>query len=304
MNDDEITDEIDKKYEKLLDAARGIDTTSDELNEESVNENNSGKPTDETSASNVVDMMLGKNVEKTIDSETMIQETQKRIWKSLKHGIEYDATEDRSDAFLRQHVNEKIHMVVLFVDLVGSTNISLTLPEEKVAIIISSFAQEMALAIKQHNGFVLKFVGDAVIGYFMHTSVLIAADNAVSCAQRMIQIMNQGVNPILNNYDYPDLLLHIGLDYGDNMIVRYGSDKEKSHVDILGPTMNIAAKIQSMAKPQQILVGQDVYDKIHPSLQEKFKKESWSKNEWKYNDKRTGEPYPVYSLDGLSLIHI
>ena len=298
MNDDEITDEIDKKYEKLLDAARGIDTASDELNEKSTDADNSEKSPNETSASNMIDMMLGKQSEKTIDSETMIQETQKRIWKSLKHGIEYDATVDRSDAFLRQHVNEKIHMVVLFVDLVGSTNISLTLPEEKVAIIISSFAQEMALAIKQHNGFVLKFVGDAVIGYFMHTSVLIAADNAVSCAQRMIQIMNQGVNPILNNYDYPDLLLHIGLDYGDNMIVRYGSDKEKSHVDILGPTMNIAAKIQSMAKPQQILVGQDVYDKIHPSLQEKFKKESWSKNEWKYNDKRTGEPYPVYSLDG------
>jgi len=298
MNDDEITDEIDKKYEKLLDEARGIDTTSDELNEETTDENNSEKVADETSASNVVDMMLGKHAEKTIDSETMIQETQKRIWKSLKHGIEYEATVDRSDAFLRQHVNEKIHMVVLFVDLVGSTNISLTLPEEKVAIIISSFAQEMALAIKQHNGFVLKFVGDAVIGYFMHTSVLIAADNAVSCAQRMIQIMDQGVNPILNNYDYPDLLLHIGLDYGDNMIVRYGSDKEKSHVDILGPTMNIAAKIQSMAKPQQILIGHDVYEKIHPSMQQKFKKESWSKSEWKYNDKRTGNPYSVYSLDG------
>ena len=180
MNDDEITDEIDKKYEKLLDEARGIDTTSDELNEESTDENNSEKAADETSASNVVDMMLGKYEEKTIDSETMIQETQKRIWKSLKHGIEYDATVDRSDAFLRQHVNEKLHMVVLFVDLVGSTNISLTLPEEKVAIIISSFAQEMALAIRQHSGYVLKFVGDAVIGYFMHTSVLIAADNAVS----------------------------------------------------------------------------------------------------------------------------
>ena len=299
MNDDEITDEIDKKYKKLLDAARGVENTPDKLDDDSVEENNSGKPTDDTtSASNMIDMMLGKQSEKTIDSETMIQETQKRIWKSLKHGIEYDATVDRSDAFLRQHVNEKIHMVVLFVDLVGSTNISLTLPEEKVAIIISSFAQEMALAIKQHNGFVLKFVGDAVIGYFMHTSVLIAADNAVSCAQRMIQIMDQGVNPILNNYDYPDLLLHIGLDYGDNMIVRYGSDKEKSHVDILGPTMNIAAKIQSMANPQQILIGQHVYDKIHPSVQQKFKKETWSESEWKYNDRKTGEPYTVYSLDG------
>ena len=298
MNDDEITDEIDKKYKKLLDAARGVENTPDKLDDDSVEENNSGKPTDDTtSASNMIDMMLGKQSEKTIDSETMIQETQKRIWKSLKHGIEYDATVDRSDAFLRQHVNEKMHMVVLFVDLVGSTKISLTLPEEKVAIIISSFAQEMALAIKQHNGFVLKFVGDAVIGYFIHTSVLIAADNAVSCAQRMIQIMDQGVNPILNNYDYPDLLLHIGLDYGDNMIVRHGSDKEKSHVDILGPTMNIAAKIQSMANPQQILIGQHVYDKIHPTVQQKFKKETWSESEWKYNDRKTGKPYTVYSLD-------
>ena len=298
MNDDDITDEIDKKYKKLLDAARGIDTMSDESNDDSTEENNTKVTDDSTSASSMIDMMLGKQSEKTIDSETMIQETQKRIWKSLKHGIEYDATVDRSDAFLRQHVNEKLHMVVLFVDLVGSTNISLTLPEEKVAIIISSFAQEMALAIRQHSGYVLKFVGDAVIGYFIHTSVLIAADNAVSCAQRMIQIMEQGVSPILNNYDYPDLLLHIGLDYGDNMIVRYGSDKEKSHVDILGSTMNIAAKIQSMAKPQQILIGQYVYEKIHPNVQEKFKKETWSESEWKYNDRKTGKPYTVYSLNG------
>ena len=298
MNDNEITDEIDKDYEKLLDAARGIDTKSDELNNDSVDESESKKSTDETSASNVIDMMLGKQKEKTINSEAMIQETQKRIWKSLKHGIEYDATVDRSDAFLREHVNEKLHMVVLYVDLVGSTNITLRLPTEKIAIIISSFAQEMALAIKQHNSYVLKFVGDAVIGYFMHTSVLLAADNAVSCAKLMIRIMDEGINPILNNYDYPDLLVHIGLDYGDNMVVRYGSDKEKSHVDILGPTMNIAAKIQSMAKPQQILIGGYVYEKIHPTVQEQFKKEVWSQTEWKYNDRKTGKPYTVYSLDG------
>ena len=302
MNYYEITDEIDKKYKKLLDAARGISASNEKSDNSSENAKKEGQgkvnaKNNSSDESGMIDMMLGKQSEKTTDSETMIQETQKRIWKSLKHGIEYDATVDRSDAFLRQHVNEKLHMVVLFVDLVGSTNISLTLPEEKVAIIISSFAQEMALAIKQHNGFVLKFVGDAVIGYFIHTSVLLAADNAVSCAQRMIQIMDQGVNPILNNYDYPDLLLHIGLDYGDNMIVRYGSDKEKSHVDILGSTMNIAAKIQSMAKPQQILIGQYVYEKIHPSVQKNFKKESWSESEWKYNDRKTGKPYTVYSLD-------
>ena len=50
-------------------------------------------------------------------------------------GIEYDATVDRSDAYLRKHVHEKQSMVVLYVDLVGSTDITLTLPEEKIAII-------------------------------------------------------------------------------------------------------------------------------------------------------------------------
>ena len=53
---------------------------------------------DSSRKGSVVDMMLGKSSEKVIDSDTMIQETQKRIWRSLKKGIEYDATVDRSDA--------------------------------------------------------------------------------------------------------------------------------------------------------------------------------------------------------------
>ena len=244
--------------------------------------------------SNVVDMMLGKNDEKVVDSEKMIQETQKRIWSSLKKGIEYDATVDRSDAYLRKHVHEKQSMVVMYVDLVGSTDITLTLPEEKVAIIISSFAQEMAYAVKHHGGFVLKFVGDAVIGYFVHQSSLIAADNAIGAAKSMIKIIEEGINPILNQYDYPDLFVKIGIDFGTNMIVRYGSDAEKSHVDLLGPAMNIAAKIQGKAKPQEILIDEDVYTRIHPSLQKEFSKKTWTDCEWKYHSRENGELYPVY----------
>ena len=160
-----------------------------ENNEDSILPSTSSEQEDTSQKGSVVDMMLGKSNEKVVDSETMIQETQKRIWSSLKKGIEYDATVDRSDAYLRQHVHEKQSMVVMYVDLVGSTDITLTLPEEKVAIIISSFAQEMAFAVKHHGGFVLKFVGDAVIGYFVHASSLIAADNAISAGKSMIKII-------------------------------------------------------------------------------------------------------------------
>ncbi len=84
-------------------------------------------------------------------------------------------------------------MVVLYVDLVGSTNIALGLPEDKVAIIITCFAQEMASTIRHHNGYVLKFVGDAVIGYFVaEEGQLQPADDAVLCARSMVSVIQKG----------------------------------------------------------------------------------------------------------------
>jgi len=127
----------------------------------------------------IINMLLQRKEKRTLDSDTMISESQERILNSITKGIEYEATVDESDLFLRKHVSEKLPMVVMYVDLVGSTDITLRLPEEKIAVIISSFAQEMAISIKQHNGFTLKFVGDAVIGYFIDVSTLLAADKAI-----------------------------------------------------------------------------------------------------------------------------
>ena len=246
---------------------------------------------------NVVDMLLSKNQNQILDSETMILETQKRVWAALKKGYEYSGSIDESDAFLRKNVFSKLDMVVLYVDLVGSTTMTLEMPAEKIAIIVSSFSQEMAAVIKQHHGYVLKYVGDAVIGYFVGEGML-AADNAVNCAKSMISVIQKGINPILDQYDYPDLMVKIGLDFGKNIVVRYGSDVKNSHVDLMGPAMNIAAKIQNMARPNQILVGNDVYQRLHPKTHTKFSLVVWKKEEWKYRSRITGEIYKVYEYNG------
>ena len=291
---DKARAEIDEKYEKLLAAATGNDTNNLEIESDEITESESANQ--KPSTINIVDMMLGKNSAKTLDSETMILETQKRIWKAVKQGgAEYYGIISESDEFLRAHVNEKIPMAVMFVDLVGSTDMSLSLPEEKVAMIVSSFAQEMAISVKQHDGFTLKFVGDAVIGYFIHKSALMASDNAISCAQNMIKIIEEGINPILNNYDYPDLFIKIGIDYGESMVMRYGKDKDRAHVDLLGPVMNIAAKVQNKARPQQIMIGEDVFNKIHPTTQKNFELKVWDKDSWNYRNRHTGKLYPVYA---------
>jgi class 3 adenylate cyclase len=254
-------------------------------------------PEDQMSTRNIVDMMLGGGKSGILDTESLIKETQKRVWSSLKKGYEYDYSVDESDKFLREHVSQKMRMIVLFVDLVGSTEMSLILPPEKLGIIISSFSQEMRNVIKYHGGYVLKYVGDAVIGYFIaEETPLAVADNAMNCAKTMIEVIEKGINPILSEYDYPDLRVKIGMDLGENAIVRYGSDQVRSHVDILGPAVGIAAKITALARPNQILIGEDVYEKLHPSLKDLFKKVEWYGNQWNYHNRETGKLYGVYAM--------
>ena len=271
---------------------------ADNIIENGKNQESEVHKSSQNSSPNVIDLLLGKEAHGVIDSETLIQETQKRVWAALKQGYEYAGNFENSEQFLRQNVLSRIDMVVLYVDLVGSTAMTLELPEEKLAIIISSFAQEMASVIKQHTGFVLKFVGDAVLGYFVsERNSLYNADNAVNCAKSMIAVIQKGINPILNQYDYPDLKVKIGIDFGKAIVVRYGSNAENSPVDLMGPVMNIAAKIQSLAKPNQILIGDDVFTRLHPSIQKNFQPVIWKNDNWKYKSKSTGKIYQVFEYN-------
>ena len=233
------------------------------------------------------------------DADSIVTSIQTRVWRSLKEGYTYEAPFEESDAFLRSHVLEKVDMAVMYADLVGSTAMTLEMSEERVASIISSFVHEMSYVVRQYNGYVLKFVGDAVIAYFDGTNdMLMAADRAVECAKSMIRAVDEGINPLLNQYDYPDLSAKIGIDCGKVLVVRYGSDAQRSYVDLMGPVLNIAAKIQSHAKPCQVLVGSDVYESLHPAGRGAFREVVWRNDEWRYRSRITSQIYKVYEHAG------
>ena len=253
-----------------------------------------------SAAASVVDMLMGRTAERTLDFETLIHDTQAHIRKSFEVGYEYDGIEDESDRYLRKNVLKHVEMAVMYVDLVGSTRMALEIPPEKVAIIMSTFAQEMAYVIKQYNGYVLKFVGDAVIGYFVAgANPLLTADNAVNCARSMISVIRDGINPILGQYYYPELKAKIGIDSGQSIVVRYGSDAKTSHVDLIGPVMNIAAKIQSKAAANHVLIGSDVYDKLHPETKRMCSLMKWGRDEWSYRSRKSGGIYSVYEVSPI-----
>jgi len=265
-------------------------------------EENEGKDEqpDENTSKTLFKMMMdapsGMPQTKTVDSETLVSQTQDRLWKALKRRFQYDTSVRPGQEYLLNHVSSKVPLVILYADLVGSTNMSMTLPVDKLVTIIRAFTYEMSSVVYSHEGYVLKFVGDAIIAFFPASyNALLACDRAVQCARSMLTVVKNGINPILNQYDYPELNVKIGMDEGENVIVQYGHDKS-SQIDILGYCMSIAAKITSLSGPNRISIGEDVHKMLHPSIRSKFREVKFSLDEWKYTDRQTGQLYKVYTM--------
>jgi class 3 adenylate cyclase len=95
---------------------------------------------------------------------------------------------------------------------------------------------------------------------------------------------------------YPELFTKIGIDAGENAIVQYGYDQD-SPIDILGYSMNIAAKITSLTGANEVSIGDNVYKSLDRKVQREFYELSMSDNRWKYINYGTDKPYKVYMLN-------
>jgi adenylate cyclase len=184
---------------------------------------------------------------------------------------------------------------------------------ERLATIIQTFTQEMSLIIAAYGGYVLKYIGDAILAFFPVNldDTYLPCTNAVNCAYSMIKIMCEGLNPILSEYDYPEMGVRIGIDIGRNMVVQYGWGNrtyttrkykqnmiKKPHLDVIGYTINIAAKMTAFAKPDQIIIGQFVYDTLDDVQKSTFRVLPVNSDVWSYVSSNTGE---IYSLYGSSI---
>jgi class 3 adenylate cyclase len=203
---------------------------------------------------------------------------------------------ESSDAFLRSHTHSKANLVILYADLVGSTHMSTVLELRYLTIILQIFIQEMSIMAIKNHGYILKYVGDAVIVYFpiVDNNSSLASNNAISCALNMVRVVEQGINPILEEFSFPRLQIKIGIDSGENAIVEYAFNMKNSHVDIIGYPMNIAAKIASLAPPNHLAIGIITYRHLDSKVEYRLRKMGLQNIE--YIDHQTGDAYNILSL--------
>ena len=295
---------------------------SDKIKEEiSIDiENNNQEEEEEDTKEKIIDRMVDRNYNtsnkteqstkqnsvlpstenRTIyDLQTLLSQRQDRLESVLYERYKYNTSIKRGQDFLLNHVDSKLSLVVMYADLVGSTKMSMALPVERMAKIIKVFSHELSSVVESYNGFVLKYVGDAVIACFPSGfNKYLSCDTAFQCAKSMINIIENGINPIFekDKDNYPKLAVKIGIDEGENLAIQYGYDKS-APIDLIGYPMNVAAKMTSLTGPNKITVGNNVYKLLHPSLQPEFQEMQMKEGtEWKYIDLETNLPYKVYTM--------
>src|SRR5919199_4008792 len=252
-----------------------------------------------------------------VNIDMAIGNAQTRMWKALKSGgVEFDISMEETDRILRKFSRSKVTFVILHIDLVGSTQLSMTLPLDRLITIIQTFIQEMSTVIALYGGYVLKYIGDAILAFFITNSdgnkdnspykqqLYLPCVNAVNCARSMIKVIENGINPILNQYDYPETSIRVGIDVGETALIQYGWDihaldgkqiVKEPHHDILGYTVNVAVKMTSLAKPNGLVIGQSVYDILDEKQKSTFELLNLNSTSWNYRDEKTGNIYQVYT---------
>lgn len=170
---------------------------------------------------------------------------------------------DRSEEFLRSLEAKELGFVILFVDLVDSTKMSQHLSPVENARLVRVFLREVATAVMQFNGLVLKYVGDAVVAYFPEPSFVTKNDLAIDRALTIRLLVTDALNPALAAHGLPTVSVRIGIEGGDARIETVGAPDVKEQKDLLGFVINVAAKIQALASPGEILVGEISERNLH-----------------------------------------
>ncbi|MER9455850.1 adenylate/guanylate cyclase domain-containing protein [Mesorhizobium sp. M0478] len=145
-------------------------------------------------------------------------------------------------------------VTVLFADLCGFTTLSEQLDPEVMQALQNGLFKELTAAVQGFGGFVDKFIGDALLALFgapvAHEDdperALRAALDMIARTARLGESTRHSGSP---------LLLHIGINTGPVVTGGLGIGTAKSY-SVTGDTVNTAQRLQSLAAPGEVLVGE------------------------------------------------
>jgi len=148
---------------------------------------------------------------------------------------------------------ERKQVTVLFCDIVESSDLAQWLGPETMYQVVDQALTLMADAVHRYEGTVNQFLGDGLMALF--GAPVAVEEHALRAVQAALAIREtiSGFSERLRREKGRELRLRIGLNTGLVVVGRIGNDLRMDYTAI-GDTTNLAARIQALAEPGEILV--------------------------------------------------
>ena len=157
--------------------------------------------------------------------------------------------------------NENVEGTVVFIDICAFTTISENASADNVVKLLNSYFDVMVKEIIAQGGYVDKFIGDAIMAVFRGTYHLDKAIDACLAIKKEIAKL-----PAIENLDFKPAV-SIGINSGEMISGNIGSASlRRLDYTVIGDTVNIAQRLQNIAKPNQILISATSYVLIKESF--------------------------------------
>lgn len=156
---------------------------------------------------------------------------------------------------------ERRKVTVLFADIVAFTKVVEHRDPEQVVAILNELFTFFTEIIFKHGGIIDKFMGDCVMAVFgapyQHAHDAI---HAVSAAEEMKRWLEVGNARWARELGHP-LEIGMGIHTGEALAGNVGSQKRMEYT-VIGDTVNLAARLESLARPGQILLSQSTAQEV------------------------------------------
>ena len=150
-------------------------------------------------------------------------------------------------------------ITVMFADVAGFTSLVERLQPEQVVAILNQLFTILTEVVFRHGGTVDKFIGDCVMAFWGAPSdTPDHAARAVAAAEDMMRWLEVGNEAWQAQYGVT-IHLAIGINTGPAVVGNFGSEARMEYTCI-GDTVNVAARLEALARPQQILASRSTHD--------------------------------------------
>ena len=157
-------------------------------------------------------------------------------------------------------VNETVDASVVFIDICSFTSISENEQPDTVVKLLNTYFDVMVKEIIAQGGYVDKFIGDAIMAVFRgdyHLDRAIDACLAVRNQVEKLPVVSANFSPKVSS----------GINSGEMISGNIGSaNLRRLDYTVIGDTVNIAQRLQSVAKESQIIINEIAYQKVKESF--------------------------------------